>query len=422
MTRDLLKIFILAACLSGIISPAVRVDAAEANSLKALIEEARANNPELRALEQKAKAVEARATAEGAFDDPTLKVELEDLPRDRPLNISPGNAMMTRYTLSQMFPFPGKLSLKEKIALKEAVMAKAAFRGRELEVTNLVKDAYFDYAYMNESLEAIKAIKELLSIMSAAAGTRYSTGGVSQQDVIKVNAETVMLENDIITIEARKEVGAARLKNLLGRAQDSALFDSAAPDALPKKRIEFKTEEILKSALEKNPGIKMAEAEVEAGELGTRLAGKNYYPDFMVGVAPVERDGRFDTFDFMLQMNIPIWGGKYRGLFAEAEANSHAMRARLLAEKNMKLFEVKEAALMVEAAGRMMSLYETGLLPTAEISFESALKNYQSGRIDLIMLLDTQRELKKTKLGYLGAVVEYRKTVASLERLVGADF
>ncbi|MDP2689987.1 MAG: hypothetical protein Q8P48_07730, partial [Deltaproteobacteria bacterium] len=100
--------------LVAIISSSSSSFAGEPVSLKPLLEEARANNPEIKAFEERTRAREARAEAEGVLDDPTLKIEMEDLDKSRPLEIAPGNAMLTRYTISQMFPFPGKLSLKER--------------------------------------------------------------------------------------------------------------------------------------------------------------------------------------------------------------------------------------------------------------------------------------------------------------------
>ncbi len=403
----------------AIISSSSSSFAGEPVTLKPLLEEARANNPEIKAFEERTRAREARAGAEGVLDDPTLKIEMEDLDKGRPLEIAPGNAMLTRYTISQMFPFPGKLSLKEKIALKEALSARAELKAKELEVSAMVKESYYDYALVAESMDITREIKELLSYMSRIAEAKYATGQVSQQDMIRVQVETTMLTNEIISLEAEKGVAAARLKSLLGRPQDTPIGE---PGKLPKELVAFNTEELIDTALGKNPDIRMIESEAEANELNVNLAKKNYYPDFMVGVAPIQRDGRFDSFDVMLQMNIPIWWGKYGSLSREASSNARSMRAMLLAEKNRKGFEVKGAAIQVEASERMKSLYETSLLPQVALSFESALKNYQAGKIDFLSLLDTERELKRTRLEYIRTLSEYRKRIASLERIVGEDF
>src|SRR3989338_2627124 len=113
-------------------------------SLSSLIDEAKKNNPEILAYQKRVKAKEHRAKVEGVFDDPQFKVEVMDIPRDKSFNL--GDSMQTRYTFSQMLPFPGKLSLRQKAALKEVLMAASEAKNKEIEVITMLKQAYFNYA------------------------------------------------------------------------------------------------------------------------------------------------------------------------------------------------------------------------------------------------------------------------------------
>lgn len=390
----------------------------ETLKLGGLIKEARANNQELKALHEMAESREAAARAQGALEDPALKIEMEDLDRDRPLSVSPGNAMMTRYTISQSFPFPGKLSLREKIAFKGALGARFEAVARELEVVAMVKQEYFEYAFLSESIRINEGIKGLLSDAARVAESRYSTGQAPQQDLIKINIEQSMLTNELLTLNAQKDISAARLKSILNRPQDSPLGE---PEGLPKGIIEFDTAALIGKAASESPDIKMAESEAEANELGVNLAKKNYYPDIMLGVAPIQRDGRFDSFDVMLQFNIPIWRGKYGSLEREAASSARSARSRAAFIRAEKGFEVKSAAIEAAAAQRARELFETGLLPQSELSFESALKNYQTGRTDLLTVLDTERVLRRTRIEHLRSVLEYNKKIAALERASGVE-
>jgi outer membrane protein TolC len=287
-----------------------------------------------------------------------------------------------------------------------------------LKVLREVKEAYFDYAYLAESIRITEEIKGVLSNMAQIAVSKYSTGLASQQDVIKANVEITSLTNDIITLEAEKEVSAAMLKSLLSRDQDSTLGD---PSGLPRDKVRFDTRELIGRAMTKNPGLRAAELEAEATEKRADLANRDYYPDFMVGAGPVQTDGRFDSFDVMFQVSIPLWRSKYDSRALEASSNARSLKSRLGAERNAKGLEVKGAALKVEAAARMRELYETSLMPQVELSFDSALKNYRAGKIDFLTLLDTERDLKKTRIDYLKIILEYRKRVAALENAVGED-
>ena len=161
--------------------------------------------------------------------------------------------------------------------------------------------------------------------------------------------------------------------------------------------------------------------EIEANQIGVELARKNYYPDFMVDVAPIQRDGRFDAWDAMFQINIPIWQSKYDSQVTEAQSTVEAGQYKLKAEENIRSAEVKEGVVKVESADKIRTLYETSLLPQVELSFDSALKNYQTGKIDFLTLLDTERVLRKTRIDYIGVLVTYYKRIASLEGVVGEE-
>ena len=391
--------------------------AQETLSLRDIIEEAKNNNPELQALRRNIKAKEAKARAEGVLDDPSFRIEMMDLSKENPFP-TPGNAMQTKYGISQMFPYPGKRSLQKDIALKEVLMAGVEVKVRELEIVTMVKDAYYDYLLLSESIKIVKEIKGLLSNMTEIATIKYATGQASQQDVIKAQVELTMLINEITELEAEREVVQAGLKALLNRSQEAPLSD---PPAILGKKADIKVEELTEKALEINPALQKMRYEIEANQIGVELARKNYYPDFMVDVAPIQRDGRFDAWDAMFQINIPIWQSKYDSQVTEAQSTVEAGQYKLKAEENIRSAEVKEGVVKVESADKIRTLYETSLLPQVELSFDSALKNYQTGKIDFLTLLDTERVLRKARIDYIGALVTYYKRIASLEGVVGEE-
>lgn len=391
--------------------------AQETLSLKDILAEARSNNPEIQAMRQNVKAKEARARVEGALDDPVFRIEMMDLSKEDPIP-GPGKAMQTKYGVSQMFPYPGKLSLQREAALAEALMAEAELRAKELDITTMVKEAYYEYLFISESIKIVKEIKDLLTNMTRIAAIKYATGEVTQQDVIKAQVEVTMLINEIIDLEAESEVVRAEIKALLNRPQEAPLL---GPAEIPKKRVDIKMDELVRTALDINPDLQMMRYEIEANRLGVDLARKNYYPDFMIGVAPIQRGGRFDAWDAMFQINIPIWRSKYENQVGEAVYTVDTLESKLRAEENTKTAEVKAGAIKVETADKIRLLYETSLLPQAELSFDSALKNYQTGKVDFLTLLDTERALKKTRIEYIDSLVTYYKRVASLERAIGKD-
>lgn len=410
MTRIVKISTLLTAVLILIAPPGAKAATLE---LKALIEEARANNPTLNSARAMLGAKRAGVRVKSSYEDPTLKIERGDIPFS-----SVKESMFTRYTLSQAIPFPGKLSLMEQMAEKDAASASAQLDAKELEIIEAVKSAYYEYAYIHSAIDETNGIKSSVDFMAEIAKTRYGTGAVAQQEVIKTQTETLMIANDRIMLNSERTVVASRLKSLLGRDQAGAIEGGAQ---LETNLIDIKLDEVVNQAIQKTPDVRMLSAEAEAGELGARLAGRSYYPDVMLGIAPTQRNGRFDTFDVMLQLSIPISPWKYSAITDEASSMASSARNRLYAMQIAKAQEVKEIATQIKSMAEQIELYKTGILPQSQFSFDSALKNYQTGKSDFLMLLDAQRELKKIKIAYLKTILEYRKKIAALERAAGIE-
>lgn len=393
--------------------------AQEILTLRQIIGEAKLNNPAIKALRQNVKAREAGARAEGVLDDPVLRIEMMDLSKENPVP-APGAAMETRYEISQMLPYPGRLHLERQRAMLEVRVSEAELRSKELEMVAVIKEAYYEHLLITASINTLEEIKGLLSNMARIAGTKYAVGDASQQDVIKAQVELTMLLNELIELEAERDVVHAEIKALLNRPQaDDAL--GILSENLPDERVRLDISELTDKALKINPELKRMEIEAEIRKNEVELARKDYYPDFMVGAAPVQREGRFDAWDAMLQMNIPLWRTKYDNRVSEGVNMADAMKSRVKAEENMIIARVKEGVVKVDTSGRVRDMYETSLLPQAELSFDSTLKNYQSGRVDFLMLLDSERLLKKTRLDYIRAVINYYKRIVLLERVVGEE-
>ena len=139
----------------------------------------------------------------------------------------------------------------------------------------MVKGAYFEYAFIDESIRITKEVKELISDASRITSTMYSTGQASQQDVIKLNVEQAMLTSELITLEARREGAAAEIKSLVNMDQSEELTGAAE---LPKGRPSFDERKLMDAALASTPGITSLKAQSEASELMSRPRAEELLP------------------------------------------------------------------------------------------------------------------------------------------------
>ena len=257
----------------------------------------------------------------------------------------------------------------------------------------------------------------LLREMENLARTRYANGLAPQQDALKAQAEQTALRTSRITWEAEQRQARVRLNALLGRPTTAPL---AEPRSLPELPIPAKLADLEQRVWQSNPTLLAQSAQITAAEQTQRLAEKNRYPDLNVGVSPIQRKGEFDRWELMLEVNIPLQQETRRSQEREAAALLAAAQIRQEANANQVLGSLQEALAGLESANRQLQLLKTSLLPQAELSLQSALVNYQTGRIDFTTALDAQRQIRQARLDYLKAQVEQQLRLAEIERLVGA--
>jgi outer membrane protein TolC len=115
---------------------------AETLSLPALLEEARQQNPELRASREQAAAKAAMPAQARAWDDPTLSYEAWNAPNSFRVDRADNNI----FRLSQRIPFPGKRALAADVATHEAAQSMHESEAVELDVVTAVKRAISSFA------------------------------------------------------------------------------------------------------------------------------------------------------------------------------------------------------------------------------------------------------------------------------------
>ena len=387
-----------------------------------LLDYARSHNPELDARRLNADAAAERVDPAGALADPLLRMELMDVTRGGRSNptLLPGVAGSTKYTLVQPLPFWGKRDLKRESAAAEA----AALRGGADETWNdlaaRIKTAYAQHYALTRQFDLTRQNLDLVTRLETVARARYAEGLVPQQDALRMQGERTQLQGELIALEMDLHHSQARLHGLLARpphaplATPQRLRPQPAPAQLDYGRLEGRLRE-------RNPQL-FAEAErIRAAEKNRDLAYRNRYPDLALGISPQQAGGRIAEWGVMLEITIPLQQESRRSQEREAELNVSAAQARRQAAVNQLQSELAESLSALDAGQRTETLLRDGLLPQAELGYTSALAAYETGKADFALLLDAQRQIRRTKQDLLKVQAEQQARLADIERLIGEN-
>ncbi|HEX5286637.1 MAG TPA: TolC family protein [Polaromonas sp.] len=383
---------------------------------------AREANPEYAGMRYEAQAAAERVTPAGALPDPRFRTELMDITKGGEQNptLSPSNVGSTRYTLMQDLPWFGKRDLKREIAEFEAEGSRGKARGTWSELAAKIKTAQAQRYFLHGNEKLTQEILDLIVRLEKIAQNRYANGLSAQQDVIRAQIEQTNMKNELVALESESRQVNARLNALLARpataplAQPEKLRTLPVPGQLDAAALEERVRT-------RNPQLFTEEARIKAAEKGRDLVYKNRYPDFNVGIAPVQYGSAIKEWGVMVEINIPLQQSSRRSQEREAEAMLSAARSRKEASANQVLSELSENLAGIEAAQRTEVLATTSLLPQAELTFNAALAGYENGKLDFATLLDAQRQIRQAKQNQIKAQAEAQMRLAEVEKLLGED-
>ncbi|MBI2798754.1 MAG: TolC family protein [Gammaproteobacteria bacterium] len=391
-------------------------------SVDSLLEYAKAHNPEYAAMRLEADAAGQRVTPAGALPDPKFRAELRDITKSGEQNptLSPSRVGSTRYLLMQDVPWFGKRDLKREIATLEAEGAKGRTMGTWAELSARIKSTFAQLYYVHRNERLTREILDLMARLEQVAQVRYAGGLAAQQDVIRAQVEQTNLKNELVALENERHQLQARMNALLARPAGSPLAESARLRALPAPgKLDFAALEDRVRA--RNPQLFAEEARIKAAEKSRDLAYKNRFPDFTVGVSPIQYGNSVKEWELMVELNLPLQQSSRRSQEQESETMLAAAQARKEAAANQVFADLAEHLSGLDAARRTEALTTTSLLPQAELTFQAALAGYETGQVDFATMLDAQRQIRQARQSQIKAKAEAQIRLAEIERLLGED-
>ena len=337
-----------------------------------------------------------------------------------PFSVQQGDPSSNRgITVSEQFPYPGKLKLRGQIASKEGDAAQADYEAVRRRVAAEVKAAYYDYFYFDKAIETTNRNMDLLQKLSKIAEARYRVGKAMQQDVLRSQVEISLLLEKLTMLEQQRATAQARINVFLIRPPESLLPPAATVDPAT---MPFSIDELYALAAKNDTAVLRNQRMVERSRLGVALAQKEYKPDIGVSYMYQQRPSLPDMNGVTFSVNIPVfYKTKQRQGVAEASENlisAEKMRDNRLNEVR---FELKQQYLAATASERLLTLYSKGVVPQSSLALESSMASYEVGNVDFLSLISNFSTLLNYEIDYYRQLADYQTALARIEILTGAD-
>ena len=398
-----------------LLGPGARGDEPPAIRLADVIEEARVQNPEIKAARARAQAAAYMPRQASAYDDPVFSYEAWNAPESFDVRRADNNILK----LSQKVPFPGKRTLAGAAAERDADVARREAEMVQLEVIAAVKRAYWDLWLVHENLLVYSRDKDLVERLARIAERKYAVGQVSQPDVLRAQVELTRLINRVTTETLGVDTARAELGALLSREDPGSI---GIPEEPVKARLEQNVGSLTEVALRQRPELAAEQATIARFEANRRFARLGYLPDFEFTAERFYNFDRRDGLGAMVSISIPlVYKYKYDAAVGEANARITTAQAELRRLQDRIRHDVQQAFLRARTALAQRDLFLSTHIPQAEQALRASQVGYETGRVDFLSLIDSVRAIESVHLEHYQAEADFEKAYADLERAVGGD-
>jgi len=389
-------------------------------TLEDLIASARTANPGYQAAALKERAAGLSPWDAGTPDPPALGVEFFQAPITsfpNPLK----DQMEIDYSIQQMIPFPGKLSVMARAERAGRKVASAERTGTQRTIITALKRDFAELYYSWRRQEVLAEDAAVLRSLAAVTSSLYSVGMTGQADVLRVQTELASLEAD--SVGAAQEVAAmtAMVNARAGRPVETEIAPVAefVPDS-----IEPSYDSLCSLAVRHRPDLAAmtAEAKMKGAEATTQLA--EFLPDFMARGTYKNMLQGPDDWAVMFGMTVPIsWS--FPKFSARYEQKRLAARQAQLETDNMRIMAFAEIRVLqgrLSGLRSRMGIQHSSVIPAARRTYESSLARYRTGKTEFPMVIDAQRMYLMNVMEYHMTEMSFLQARAELEQATGADF
>lgn len=400
--------------------PSVALSEAQTTArLSDLLTEAERKNPQIQVAHQAWIAAQQVPSEVSALPDPQVQVQQFNVGSPRPFaGYTNSDFAYVGLGASQELPYPGKLRLKGQIAKQDAAVAQQQYESVRRDVLASVKSAYFQLAYLSQTLGILQSDGELLNETAQAADVRYRSGMGNQQDLLQAQLEKTKVLREITMHHLAMAKLEAQLKQLLSRAQSSPDIE---PTKISQTPLTYTFDELLNAAKSQNPDVAAAQTVVQKGKLQVDLAHKDFYPDFNLQYMWERTDPTQYRAYYMLTfgVSIPIHRSKLHHELAEVEANLNRSRSEADEQVQQVAFELRTEYDTAQKDAELLNIYNSGLMPQARAEYQSGIAAYQNNRSDFQTLLNSFLDVLHLDEEYWQTFADREDALAGIEQLTG---
>lgn len=329
------------------------------------------------------------------------------------------------WSISQTIPFPTAISAKNKLgaSLVESSILKKNLT--KAEVVYQVKTLYYEWLNLNQRRDYLLKRDSIYNLLSKASDLRYKTGESNLLEKSRAEARSAEIRNQLRQLENDKLALAAQLK---------ALLNEGVPEITDKSPQEAALSLTVDSSLAaKNPYVLYLKQQVNVAGDQKRVEKNMALPDITFGYfnqtlygVPLGLDASAPPANYSHRfqglhagISIPIWFAPQSAKIKAAEQMRQSMELRYRQANSDAVAQLQSAYMQYLKTKQSLDYYKTTGLPNAELISKQSILAFQKGEIAYTENVINLQQADEIRLNYLNTLLDYNKSIITLEFLSG---
>ncbi|EQA43454.1 outer membrane efflux protein [Leptospira broomii serovar Hurstbridge str. 5399] len=400
----------------------------EAKRLEEILEILAKEHPEAKSLAGVSHAHKSHSDASGILPDPKIGFAYRNYPTRNGYSLNGNRALDTptmtgmEFSVSQEFPFPGKLGTEKRIS---KIMENEATLGYLVGVNRMLGD-FFIRLNRFQRIEKKKQINgrilDLLNAQKSITEGYYSAGTVPLTGALKAS----IAKTDAMEKEAEYNTN---LKDLTSQLEYYKVLDRVSLSDLFQINLDSFLEESLQRlnslansgvpAVEDTPDYKILLAEEKRLKEQTKLTKYSIAPQTEVFFSYMKRKSqtfsadtgplnyslmdtteyRGDLFSFGVNMRVPVWSAlKWNSITGETEHLAEVGKDSVDKTRAQMVSEINRGIEVIRGTSNQIQIVEKKLIPEMEKAARASASLYAPGKANIQDTLLAQTEVLNAKI------------------------
>ena len=367
---------------------------------------AEANSPTLTSASASIAAAQGIAVQEGLYPNPRLDIFSPQL-----------NGDQSQYAgqLTQEFVTKGKLKLQRQAALRDVSKAHLAYLRARFDLVTEVRRRFYTVLAGQRRVEVLTGLVGILRKSRDIADASDKQGLGTRTDVLLLEIELQNAEVNLQNSETQLNGERRQLAAAIG--QPELLIGEVQGDLTAVLPGIFSTESSVASVMQ-HTNVLSAAQEIERSQIRLKRACVEPYPNVTLSAGGMYQASEPHKMGmFQISMPIPVWN-RNQGNIAAAHAEVGRAMAGFSVTQNDLTKDLAAALARYRSAQQLVDRYERKILPAAEEARKVFEAGYDQGVFDFLRVLQAQRTLVETNLGYVKAQEDRWSAAAEVANLL----